>query len=182
MCSLNHCEPFAVRSLQIDELGRATSSLDGVGICWSSSEALLQRPTCYTLLVTHFIELCQLATLYPSVTNLHLRIEAPSASSRMRYLYKIASGAMSTDVEQYGIQLAQMAGFPPHLITEARRTQQQLKQFVTHQPDRRGVHQRRSQFSAMVPPTPTSLQQPTSKWEVSMAAHDGETDWLAVHS
>jgi DNA mismatch repair ATPase MutS len=161
--SLLHVYVHALDCVQIDELGRATSSLDGVGICWSSGEDLLRRPGCYTLLVTHFLELCQLSALYPSVRNLHLAVSTSSAS--LRYLFKVGDGRMSPSTEQYGIQLAQMAAFPASLIDEARATQQRLKAFVDQQ-HARGPQHRHSQLSAqvpsnIVPPTPMPTEAAT---------------------
>jgi len=165
----------------IDELGRSTSSLDGVGICWSSCESLLRRPACYTLLVTHFIELCQLPALYANVTNAHMEmrmedggmmqsttgIGARTAAS-LHYLYKLREGQLGDAVQQYGISLASIAAFPPSLIAEARVTHSRLKQFVTQQQAAQASHKRHSQFSAIVPSTiipTTPIPQPISKLE-----------------
>lgn len=123
---------------QIDELGRSTSSLDGVGICWSASEELTHRSGCYTLLVTHFLELCQLSALYPTVRNLHLRldVDAAVAGGRPRTNFKVRDGGISVmqgESAQYGIATAHAAGFPDSLLGEARATQSQLRQLVNAQ-------------------------------------------------
>jgi DNA mismatch repair ATPase MutS len=139
------CSQVAFSCVQIDELGRATASLDGVGICWSCAEALMRRPACYTLLATHFIELCQLPKLYRNVSNFHLQValSAPGAESRnqrghrhrvrMRSLFKVAPGQLDNEMQQYGIQLAQMAAFPADAIAHARQVNAQLQHFVSQQ-------------------------------------------------
>ena len=139
---------------QIDELGRSTGSLDGVGICWSAAESLLRRPACFSLLATHFVELSRLAALYPNADNCHLQVQtvggagaaaagagsataaASAAGGRLVYLYRLADGPVSAALRQYGIQLAQMAAFPGGVIAEARQLQAQLQDFVSQQHER----------------------------------------------
>lgn len=163
---------------QIDELGRSTGSLDGVGICWSAAESLLRRPACFSLLATHFVELSRLAALYPNADNCHLQVQtagmaagsataaASAAGGRLIYLYRLADGPVSAALRQYGIQLAQMAAFPGGVIAEARQLHAQLQDFVSQQRERsasaggqgqragdRGRAVEPSEFSTLVPST-----------------------------
>lgn len=168
----------SLSSSQIDELGRSTSGLDGIGICWSVSETLLRRPSSYTLLATHLIELCQLAVFYPTVTNLHLQVDA--SARRLHYRFKVSPGLMSTSIAQYGIEVGQISGFPSNIISDARVTHQQLKEFVAQQPttmtstsNRKHANHKRSQHGALVPPesivppTPIMQQPEPTTFEVS---------------
>ena len=157
---------------EIDELGRSTGSLDGVGICWSAAESLLRRPACFSLLATHFVELSRLAALYPNADNCHLQVQTAgmaagsAAGGRLVYLYRLADGPVSAALRQYGIQLAQMAAFPSGVIAEARQLQAQLQDFVSQQRERsasaggqgqraggRGRAVEPSEFSTLVPST-----------------------------
>ena len=123
---------------QIDELGRATSSTDGVGICWATAEALSARPACYTVFATHFLELCRLPAIYSNIRNLHLRVsvhDVPGSGRQLRFLFKIASDQIEDEIVdlQYGIEVARMAAFPADIIDEARATGKQLRAQVSMQ-------------------------------------------------
>lgn len=136
---LIHCGClFCLIRLQVDELGRATSSSDGVGICWATAEALSARPACYTVFATHFLELCRLPALYPNIRNLHLRVsihDAPGTGRQLRFLFKVAAGEIEAETVdlQYGIEIARMAAFPADIIDEAREIGKKLREQVSMQ-------------------------------------------------
>eukprot|EP01102_Stenamoeba_stenopodia_P013467 TRINITY_DN4377_c0_g1_i1.p1 TRINITY_DN4377_c0_g1~~TRINITY_DN4377_c0_g1_i1.p1 ORF type:complete len:225 (+),score=7.34 TRINITY_DN4377_c0_g1_i1:43-675(+) len=96
----------------IDELGRVTSTRDGIAIAWSVCEHLLNTKA-YTLFVTHYNALVELEALYPNVKTFHLMVDQ---SQENRPLYKVGTG--NGLQSSYGIRLAQLAGFPPEIITE----------------------------------------------------------------
>jgi DNA mismatch repair protein MutS len=105
------------RSLVIlDEIGRGTSTLDGLSIAWAVSEYLLEddvrRPM--TLFATHYHELTQLAERYPHVRN--LRVEVKEWGDSIIFLYRIKEGQSD---RSYGIHVAKLAGLPEKVIARA---------------------------------------------------------------
>lgn len=91
----------------IDELGRGTSSEEGVGICFSIAETLLKRKT-FTFFATHFLELTTMDSLYPNVENLHLKIQKAfseeAASEKITYTHVVSKG--KTEEKHYVKPLA----------------------------------------------------------------------------
>ena len=103
------------RSLVVlDEIGRGTSTYDGLSIAWAVAEYLAQRG-CKTLFATHYHHLNELEKSLPGVRN--FRIAVKETGDRIVWLRKIVAGG--TD-KSYGIQVARMAGLPPEVIARAR--------------------------------------------------------------
>lgn len=103
----------------IDELGRGTSTRDGLAIAIAMAEALVQS-SALVFFATHFTELAQVLQDRPGVLNLHLETETTLAADnipRMTMLYKIGSGPVQE--ENYGIKLARAIGFPEELLDRA---------------------------------------------------------------
>ncbi|KAJ8341630.1 hypothetical protein SKAU_G00339210 [Synaphobranchus kaupii] len=105
----------------IDELGRGTSAEEGVGICHSVCEFLLNFRA-FTLFATHFLELCQLETLYPNVENLHMEVQhtrsAESGAENVVYTYLLSRGC--SEERNYGLKAAEMTALPLSIIQEAK--------------------------------------------------------------
>ncbi|KAJ8390877.1 hypothetical protein AAFF_G00100090 [Aldrovandia affinis] len=105
----------------IDELGRGTSAEEGVGICHSACEFLLNFRA-FTLFATHFLELCQLETLYPNVENLHMEVQhtraAESAVESVVYTYLLSRGC--SEERNYGLKAAEMTALPLSIIQDAK--------------------------------------------------------------
>ena len=102
------------RSLVIlDEIGRGTSTFDGVSIAWAVAEFLAARG-CKTLFATHYHLLNDLEKSQPSVRN--FRVAVKETGDRIIWLRKIVAGG--TD-KSYGVQVARMAGLPPSVIARA---------------------------------------------------------------
>ncbi len=120
-------ESATAKSLLIlDEVGRGTSTYDGVSIAWAVIEHL-SKTTPRTLFATHYFELTQLPTLLPSVFNMHATAkEWASADGRKQvvFLYQIRDGAAD---RSYGIHVAEMAGLPDDCIVRAREILKQLE-------------------------------------------------------
>lgn len=103
----------------IDELGRGTSTRDGLAIAIAMAEALVQS-NALVFFATHFAELAQVLQDRPGVLNLHLETEttlAEDSTPRMTMLYKIGSGPVQD--ESYGIKLARAIGFPEPFLQHA---------------------------------------------------------------
>ncbi|XP_022718984.1 DNA mismatch repair protein MSH4 [Durio zibethinus] len=104
------------RSLIVmDELGRATSSSDGLAIAWSCCEHLLSV-TAYTIFATHMENLSELATIYPNVKILHFYVDI--RNSRLDFKFQLKDGPRH--VAHYGLLLAEVAGLPSSVIETAR--------------------------------------------------------------
>ncbi|XP_062325919.1 mutS protein homolog 4 isoform X1 [Osmerus eperlanus] len=105
----------------IDELGRGTSAEEGVGLCHAVCEFLL-RLKAFTLFATHFLELCQLETLYPNVENQHMEVQhtrsAEAGTESVVYTYLLSQGC--SEERNYGLRAAEMTALPDSVIQEAK--------------------------------------------------------------
>ncbi len=113
----NILQKMTDRSLVLlDEIGRGTSTYDGLSIAWAVTEYLLQgikaRPR--SLFATHFHELTQLRSQYPRLINLKITIK--EWESGIVFLRKIVPG---TSDKSFGIHAARVAGLPPHVLKRA---------------------------------------------------------------
>ncbi|XP_028251785.1 mutS protein homolog 4 [Parambassis ranga] len=106
----------------IDELGRGTSAEEGIGICHSVCEFLLSLKA-FTLFATHYLELCQLESLYPNVENLHMEVQhtrcGDSGTETVVYTYLLNRGR--SEERHYGLRAAEMTALPASIIQEAKR-------------------------------------------------------------
>ena len=106
------------RSLVVlDEIGRGTSTFDGLSIAWAVAEYLAANPKARpkTLFATHYHELTDLADALPGVVNAH--VSAREWKDEIVFLRKIVSGRSD---RSYGIQVARLAGLPPDVVTRAK--------------------------------------------------------------
>ncbi len=111
---LNNLSPRSL--VLLDEVGRGTSTFDGLAIAWAVAEELhdsARRPK--VLFATHFHELTQLAARLPAVRNFHVAVR--EWNDEIVFLHKVQPGG--TD-RSYGIQVARLAGLPPSAIARAR--------------------------------------------------------------
>ncbi|MBS1518654.1 MAG: DNA mismatch repair protein MutS [Bacteroidetes bacterium] len=101
----------------LDEIGRGTSTYDGISIAWAMTEYLHENPNikAKTLFATHYHELNALADLYPRIKN--FRVEVREYNDKVIFLRKITEG---TADHSYGIQVAQMAGLPEKVTQRAK--------------------------------------------------------------
>ncbi|HET6438453.1 MAG TPA: DNA mismatch repair protein MutS [Anaeromyxobacter sp.] len=104
------------RSLVVlDEIGRGTSTFDGVSIAWAVAEHLHDRIGCRTLFATHYHELQDLARERPAVKNLTVAVR--EVGDRVVFLRKLVEGGAS---RSYGIEVAKLAGLPAEVLSRAR--------------------------------------------------------------
>lgn len=101
----------------LDEIGRGTSTYDGISIAWAMTEYIHENPNinAKTLFATHYHELNALADLYPRIKN--FRVEVKEYNDKVIFLRKITEG---TADHSYGIQVAQMAGLPDKVTKRAK--------------------------------------------------------------
>jgi DNA mismatch repair protein MutS len=108
----------------LDEIGRGTSTYDGISIAWSIAEYLHNAPECpKTLFATHYHELNELENKLSRVRNYH--ITNKEIANKVIFLRKLAAGGST---HSFGIHVARMAGMPPSLINRANDILQQLEQ------------------------------------------------------
>jgi len=110
---LNNATP---RSLVIlDEVGRGTSTFDGVALAWAVTEHLASRLGCRTLFATHYHELTELADVLEGVANFNVAVR--EWQDQVVFLHKILQGG--TD-KSYGVHVARLAGVPREVVERAR--------------------------------------------------------------
>ena len=120
---LNHA---TVRSLLVlDEVGRGTSTYDGISIAWAVVEHIHNHPRlrCKTLFATHYHELTQLSELLPRVRNYNVAVA--EEKDRVVFLRRIVPGGAD---QSYGIHVAQLAGLPKPVIHRAEEILEELEQ------------------------------------------------------
>ena len=99
----------------LDEIGRGTSTYDGLALAWACAQHLAQQTNALTLFATHYFELTTLPTLCSNVMNLHLN--AKEHRGDIVFLYQVKAGPAS---QSYGIEVAKLAGLPDSVLTTAR--------------------------------------------------------------
>src|SRR5271157_1996021 len=99
----------------LDEVGRATSTYDGLAIAWAAIEYLHARVRAKTLFATHYFELTELAEQLSGVKNYHVSVKETGGG--IAFLRKVEPGAAD---RSYGIEVAKLAGLPLEVITRAR--------------------------------------------------------------
>jgi DNA mismatch repair protein MutS len=119
---LNHATPRSL--LVLDEIGRGTSTYDGLSIAWAVVEYIHNHPglRARTLFATHFHELTQLAELLPGIRNYNVAVS--ESDGVVVFLHKIIPGGAD---RSYGIHVAQLAGLPHPVIQRASELLQQLE-------------------------------------------------------
>ncbi|MDW8227111.1 MAG: DNA mismatch repair protein MutS [Anaerolineales bacterium] len=119
---LHHATPRSL--LILDEIGRGTSTYDGVSIAWAVVEYIHNHPRlrAKTLFATHYHELTQLAELLPGVRNYNVAVT--EADGKVVFLHKIVPGGAD---RSYGIHVAQLAGLPRPVIQRANEILQELE-------------------------------------------------------
>ena len=111
---LHHATPQSL--VLMDEIGRGTSTYDGLALAWAIARHLIERNGCYTLFATHYFELTALAAEFRQVANVHL--DAVEHKDHIVFLHSVEEGPAS---RSYGLQVAQLAGVPGAVIRSARK-------------------------------------------------------------
>ncbi len=99
----------------LDEVGRGTSTFDGISIAWALTEYLHNHLGAKTLFATHYHELNELADLYPRIKN--YKVDVREYGDKVIFLHKVTEGFAD---HSYGIQVAQMAGLPDEVTDRAK--------------------------------------------------------------
>lgn len=99
----------------LDEVGRGTSTFDGISIAWAMSEYIYNEVKCKTIFATHFTELTELATVYEAIKN--YTVEVKETPEGVVFLHRVVEGVAD---RSYGIEVAAIAGLPESVIERAR--------------------------------------------------------------
>lgn len=106
----------------MDEIGRGTSTFDGLSLAWACASYLARQQT-FCLFATHYFEITQLADHIESISNVHL--DATEHNQKLVFLHTLKSGPAN---KSYGLQVAELAGIPAEVIKEAKTKLQELEQ------------------------------------------------------
>jgi len=106
----------------MDEIGRGTSTYDGLSLAWACASHIARRVHAFTLFATHYFELTSLADDVAGVANVHL--DATEHGEQLVFLHSVKPGPAS---RSYGLQVAQLAGVPREVIASARRYLERLE-------------------------------------------------------
>jgi DNA mismatch repair protein MutS len=101
--------------LIIDEIGRGTSTFDGLALAWAILEDLAERLNCRTLFATHYHELTALESRHSSIRNLSVAVEEQSGD--VVFLHEVRKGKASGS---YGVEVARLAGLPSPVVSRAK--------------------------------------------------------------
>lgn len=107
----------------MDEIGRGTSTYDGLSLAWASAEWLAKQLGSMTLFATHYFELTELPNQIPHLANVHL--DAVEHGDSIAFMHAVQEGAAS---KSYGLAVAGLAGVPKSVIKNARAKLTQLEQ------------------------------------------------------
>ena len=106
----------------VDEIGRGTSTFDGLSLAWACAVHLAEQVRAFCLFATHYFELTTLAETAGNVANVHL--DASEYNDDIVFLHRVQNGPAS---QSYGIQVARLAGLPSEVIDSAREELQRLE-------------------------------------------------------
>lgn len=118
---LNNATPCSL--VLMDEIGRGTSTFDGLSLAWACAAHLAQKLRAYTLFATHYFELTALPEQFDGVVNLHLN--ATEHNDNIIFMHKVQEGPAS---QSYGLQVAKLAGIPQDVVGQAKEKLVQLEQ------------------------------------------------------
>jgi DNA mismatch repair protein MutS len=117
---LNSATPTSL--VLVDEIGRGTSTFDGLALAYAIARHLAEQVRCYTLFATHYFELTQLAAQVPHVANVHL--DAVEHKDRIVFLHRLEGGPAD---RSYGIHVAHLAGIPKDVVRAAKKHLSELE-------------------------------------------------------
>ena len=153
----------------LDEIGRGTSTYDGLALAWACAQHLAQQTNALTLFATHYFELTTLPTLCSNVMNLHLN--AKEHGGDIVFLYQVKAGPAS---QSYGIEVAKLAGLPDSVLTIAR---QRLASF-----ERANLQPLQDDLFAAVPSVPEPTTDPVIEEVVGVLRNANPNDMTPIQA
>jgi len=113
----------------MDEVGRGTSTFDGLSLAWAAAVELAQRVQAFTLFATHYFELTSLPETCPTMANVHL--DATEHQDHVVFLHHIQEGPAN---RSFGLQVAKLAGIPGPVLKAASAKLHELEQSAPEPP------------------------------------------------
>ena len=126
----------------MDEIGRGTSTFDGLSLAWACARYLATHINALTLFATHYFELTTLPETVPGVAN--VRLDAVEHDDRIVFLHAVKDGPAS---QSYGLQVAALAGVPQAVIDQAKEYLTSLEQHAYSHDTTRAAAQQLSLFA-----------------------------------
>ncbi len=120
----------------MDEIGRGTSTFDGLSLAWACAWQLSKHNRAYTLFATHYFEITALPEEISGINNVH--IDAVEHGEKIIFLHSVKPGPAN---QSYGLQVAQLAGVPRPVIEQARKKLQLLEQQAASLPQQSGQYE-----------------------------------------
>ncbi len=111
----------------VDEIGRGTSTFDGLSLAYAIAKYLAESSRAYTLFATHYFELTRLNAELPNLANVHL--DAVESKDKIIFLHKLEAGPAN---QSYGLQVAQLAGVPRSVLKVAKKQLGELESTSLH--------------------------------------------------
>lgn len=142
----------------MDEIGRGTSTFDGLALASGIAAQLHDKLQCFTLFATHYFELTEFPATHHAAVNVH--VSAAESGHDIVFLHELQAGPAS---RSYGIQVARLAGVPAPVVNHARHVLSALEQ---------GADQSRAQVDLFAPPPPSSAPAEPSAVETALARID----------
>jgi DNA mismatch repair protein MutS len=149
----------ALSLVLMDEVGRGTSTYDGLALARAAAVHLAATSRAFTLFATHYFELTELANEYPAIANVHLdavELHDQKRGEQLVFMHAVKEGPAN---RSFGLQVAALAGLPKAVIADARRTLAELE---------RGMHAHASapapaidaspQLGLFAPPAPSAVE------------------------
>lgn len=112
----------------VDEIGRGTSTFDGLSLAYAIAKHLAETSRAYTLFATHYFELTRLNAELPNLANVHL--DAVESKDKIVFLHKLEPGPAN---QSYGLQVAQLAGVPRSVVKVAKKQLAELESRSLHE-------------------------------------------------
>ena len=152
------------RSLVLmDEIGRGTSTFDGLALAWACAEHLAREIKALCLFATHYFEITSLPDQCSGVHNMHL--SAAEHDDDIVFLYRIQEGPAS---QSYGLQVAKLAGIPQSVIAEAQQQLRLLEKGEHPHSLARGMHEKTPMEAAPIDRGASSPLPPSSPQQVEL--------------
>lgn len=136
----------------MDEIGRGTSTFDGLSLAWSCAEYLAKKVKALTLFATHYFELTALSDYLSNVNNIHL--DATEHDDKIIFLHKVNQGPAN---QSYGLQVAKLAGVPHAVINNAKIKLHELENQSHEQHHKAQAPAQHDLFASQTPEPPTSI-------------------------
>ena len=131
----------------MDEIGRGTSTFDGLALASGIAAQLHDKTQCFTLFATHYFELTEFPATHRAAVNVH--VSAAESGHNIVFLHELQAGPAS---RSYGIQVARLAGVPAPVVNHARHVLSELE---------RGATQQRAQVDLFAPPPMADAAEPS---------------------